>query len=94
MARYDFECGKCGNIFEVTRSAHDESAVKCPKCGRKANKLFSASVNFIFKGTGFYATDYKKKDKIPKSSKNGSGQSPPKADQSPAKETAGIKDSD
>jgi putative FmdB family regulatory protein len=61
MPRYDFECGKCGYVFEVTRSAEDQSKVKCPKCGRKADKLFSANVNFIFKGSGFYATDYKKR---------------------------------
>jgi putative FmdB family regulatory protein len=60
MPRYDFECGNCGYVFEVSRSADDQSMVKCPKCKHKANKLFSPNVNFIFKGSGFYATDYKK----------------------------------
>ena len=60
MPRYDFECGKCGYVFEVSRSADDQSMVKCPRCKHKATKLFSASVNFIFKGSGFYATDYKR----------------------------------
>jgi predicted nucleic acid-binding Zn ribbon protein len=41
----------------------DEPVTKCPKCGKRAHRLISGGSGIIFKGSGFYETDYKKKSK-------------------------------
>jgi len=60
MPLYDYECTKCGHTFEVEHGIADTKARRCPKCRAKANKLFSA-VGIVFKGTGFYCNDSRKK---------------------------------
>ena len=60
MPIYDYKCQKCGNVFEVLQ-AKDIKTEKCPKCGQTAKKMMSSRVGFIFKGSGFYVNDYKKK---------------------------------
>ena len=59
MPIYEYKCTKCGHIFEELRSITDGEGATCPKCGAPAKKIFSGSVGFIFKGSGFYITDYK-----------------------------------
>ena len=61
MPTYDYECQKCKHIFEVFQSMTDKRLEKCPKCGGKVKRLISAGAGVIFKGSGFYETDYKKK---------------------------------
>lgn len=63
MPTYDYECGKCGNKFELFHKMSDEPVAKCPACGGKSHRLISPGSGIIFKGSGFYETDYKKKDK-------------------------------
>ena len=60
MPIYEYKCTNCGHIFEELRSISDGEGATCPKCGAPAKKIFSGSVGFIFKGSGFYITDYKK----------------------------------
>jgi putative FmdB family regulatory protein len=55
---YDYECTCCPSRFELKRGFHDETPVSCPSCGKTARRRFS-SVPIIFKGSGFYVTDYK-----------------------------------
>jgi putative FmdB family regulatory protein len=57
---YDYECTKCGEKLSVEQSMHDKPLKRCPKCGGKLEKLLPQSINLIFKGSGFYITDYKK----------------------------------
>jgi len=61
MPIYEYECPKCG-VIEVMQKITDEPLKRCPNCGRKVKKLISLS-NFQLKGTGWYATDYAKKEK-------------------------------
>lgn len=61
MPTYDYECGHCGKPFELFQSIHDAPVKKCPACGRqRARRLIGAGAGLIFKGSGFYITDYKK----------------------------------
>ena len=63
MPTYEYECEKCGNKFEAFQQMIDKPLSKCPSCGSKPKRLISAGAGFIFKGSGFYATDYRKKPK-------------------------------
>ena len=61
MPTYEYECGKCGNVFEAFQSMNDQPIKKCPKCKGKVQRLIGKGAGIIFKGSGFYETDYKKK---------------------------------
>ncbi len=60
MPTYDYECTRCGHTFAVEQSMTDKPLTKCPKCGGKLTKLLPQTLNLIFKGSGFYVTDYRK----------------------------------
>ncbi len=58
MPTYEYACAKCG-IVEVFQSMKDEALTKCPQCKRgKVTRLFSGGAGLIFKGSGFWETDY------------------------------------
>lgn len=59
MPIYEYECSGCAHRFELKRKFSETSAVSCPKCGRDTQKVF-APTPIIFKGPGFYVTDYRK----------------------------------
>jgi putative FmdB family regulatory protein len=61
MPLYEYECDACGHRFEKIRMYSDPPLNECPKCGSTVHKLQSAPA-IQFKGTGFYITDYAKKD--------------------------------
>jgi putative FmdB family regulatory protein len=62
MPTYEYECSKCGHHFEKFQPMRDEPLRKCPKCNRAALKrLVGGGAGLIFKGSGFYTTDYRKK---------------------------------
>ena len=61
MPTYDYECTHCGNAFEVFQQINDKVLEKCPKCNKKLKRLIGSGSGIIFKGSGFYATDYRKK---------------------------------
>ena len=60
MPTYDYECLKCGINFEAFQKMSDEALRECPQCRGKVKRLISSGSGIIFKGKGFYATDYKK----------------------------------
>lgn len=60
MPTYDYRCTKCGDTFAVEQSIHDKPLTRCKKCRGKLEKLLPRTLNLIFKGSGFYVTDYKK----------------------------------
>ncbi len=67
MPTYEYACQKCGHEFEQFQSMRDEPLKKCPKCKKQSLKrLVGGGAGLIFKGTGFYITDYKKKTGGPK----------------------------
>ena len=63
MPTYEYECGGCGHRFELFQSITGRPSRKCPKCGKmKAKRLISSGGAFLFKGSGFYTTDYRSDD--------------------------------
>ena len=63
MPTYDFKCGSCGHLFERLLPISDNSNQKCPVCGKNTQRLISSGIGLIFKGSGFYVNDYRKKGK-------------------------------
>jgi len=63
MPLYEYECEKCGHRFELIRKFSDPPLEVCPKCGGAVRKLMSSPA-IQFKGTGWYVTDYAKKDQV------------------------------
>jgi putative FmdB family regulatory protein len=60
MPTYDYRCTKCDDSFAVEQSILDKPLRRCKKCGGKLEKQLPKRVSLIFKGSGFYETDYKK----------------------------------
>ena len=75
MPTYEYECLKCGKSFEAFQKITDEPLKKCPTCEGKVRKLISTGCGLIFKGNGFYVTDYKRKNS-PSSQKKGKEECP------------------
>lgn len=60
MPTYDYECGACGHAFELFQSIKDSVKRKCPECKKfKLIRLIGTGGGILFKGSGFYQTDYK-----------------------------------
>ena len=57
MPRYDYECLSCDNVFELRQGFDAEPVGVCPDCGKTAKRKFHP-VPVIYKGSGFYTTDY------------------------------------
>lgn len=60
MPTYDYECDDCGHTFELFQSISEPLKKKCPDCGKpKLRRLFGTGAAVVFKGSGFYQTDYR-----------------------------------
>ncbi|WP_182868481.1 FmdB family zinc ribbon protein [Rhodopirellula sp. JC639] len=60
MPTYDYECGACGHEMELFQGINDPVKKKCPECGKlKLKRLFGSGAAIVFKGSGFYQTDYR-----------------------------------
>ncbi|NOY29492.1 MAG: zinc ribbon domain-containing protein [Planctomycetes bacterium] len=60
MPTYDYECDACGHEFELFQSISEGVKRKCPECSRlKLRRLFGIGAAVVFKGSGFYETDYR-----------------------------------
>ena len=57
MPRYDYQCKSCGQEFELTQSFSEAGSGTCPECSGEGRRVFHA-VPVIYKGSGFYTTDY------------------------------------
>ena len=58
MPTYEYECNKCG-VIEIFHSISAAPCEKCPDCGAPVKRLISAGAGILFKGSGFYETDYR-----------------------------------
>jgi putative FmdB family regulatory protein len=73
MPTYQYECSGCGNTLEILQSMTEKKLKKCPQCGEnKLQRLIGSGSGVIFKGKGFYETDYKRKSLGSSSSDKGS----------------------
>ncbi|MFN7734462.1 MAG: FmdB family zinc ribbon protein [Pirellula sp.] len=60
MPTYDYECDACGHRFELFQSISAEPETKCPECKKKKlRRLIGTGAAVVFKGSGFYQTDYR-----------------------------------
>ena len=75
MPTYEYECESCGENFEYLQTMSEPPREKCEKCGGHLRKLVSSGAGLIFKGSGFYITDYKSsKEGEKKTEKPGTGE--------------------
>lgn len=72
MPTYQYRCKNCRHEFEEFQSMSDDPITVCPKCGGETHRVISGGTGLIFKGSGFYITDYKRKGESSKDS-SGSG---------------------
>ena len=60
MPTYDYECNACGHTLEIFQGINDPVKKKCPECGKqKLQRQFGTGAAIVFKGSGFYQTDYR-----------------------------------
>ena len=70
MPTYEYRCKSCGYEFEEFQTMSSDPLIMCPKCAKPTLKrLMSSGVGLIFKGSGFYATDYQKSNTSTSSSR-------------------------
>ena len=81
MPTYEYECEKCGHHFELFQRMSEPKLTDCPQdgCDGHVKRLIGAGAGVIFKGSGFYETDYKK-SAPPKSEKSGAKSTKEKSD--------------
>lgn len=91
MPTYEYKCKECGNEFEYFQSMKEEplSVCLCEKKG-KVERLISMGSGIIFKGSGFYVTDYKKQSNGSNSSQNKNSESSSSGSDTSKKETSSV----
>jgi len=77
MPTYQYECSACGHSFEAFQPISQTRLKKCPQCEKdKLDRLIGSGSGIIFKGNGFYETDYKnKRPSCPKAAQDNGGKS-------------------
>ena len=94
MPTYEYRCPQ-GHEFEKLQKMSDTARVKCPVCGKVASRKISGGAGLVFKGSGFYITDYGKDGKgprkAPEESAPKSESKPDKSESTPAKPEAKAK---
>lgn len=98
MPTYDYVCDACDHAFEQFQSMKDDALTKCPKCKKKKlRRLFGAGAAIVFKGSGFYQTDYRsdsyKKSAAADKSSSGGGESSGSSSSGAPKSDSGPKSS-
>ncbi len=85
MPTYEYECNACGHKFEEFQSMTAKTLKKCPECKKlKLQRLIGSGSGIIFKGSGFYETDYKNKGSKP------NNDTPSNKETSPAKKDTSV----
>jgi putative FmdB family regulatory protein len=86
MPTYEYKCMECEEVFEVFQKITDEPLKTCQVCGGELKRLISGGIGVIFKGSGFYTTDYKN------SSHKSYDSSSKKSEEGEKKETSSVKE--
>ena len=95
MPTYDYRCSKCKHRFELFHSITDDKPKRCPRCRGRAVRVPAAGAGLLFKGSGFYITDYRSKsyrDKAKQESGGGEKKSGPAAKSGGPGEKSGKSD--
>jgi putative FmdB family regulatory protein len=87
MPTYEYRC-PAGHDFEKFHGMHDRTRVKCPACGQVARRQISGGAGLVFKGSGFYITDYGKDGKGPRKKDDHAPKAEVSKDTKPASEPA------
>jgi putative FmdB family regulatory protein len=91
MPTYDYKCDGCGHQFEEMQSFSADPLKTCPKCGNdQLRRLFGTGAAILFKGGGFYETDYKRGEGYKKAEQAESGTAAKPAESTPAPSTNGA----
>lgn len=87
MPTYDYRCNACGHVFEEFQMMSEAELKKCPECKKnKLERLIGAGAGFLFKGSGYYLTDYRSKSYTDaKKADSGGGDSGKKSEKKPDK---------
>ncbi|MBU0478647.1 MAG: zinc ribbon domain-containing protein [bacterium] len=93
MPTYEYECKDCGHSFELFQSMTEKRMEKCPQCGGILRRLIGKGTGIIFKGSGFYATDYRSSD-YNKKAKEETGKAEKKEDKKSTPESKSKKKKD
>lgn len=83
MPTYEYECLKCGHAFEEFKEITAAPRARCPRCRGKVQRLVSGGASFVFKGSGWYATDARSKGSKPASKQEEGPAKTPAADATP-----------
>lgn len=101
MPTYDYQCDACDHLFELYQGINDPKKRKCPECGKlKLRRLLGTGAAVVFKGSGFYQTDYrsdsyakaKEADKPSDSKSKGESKSDKKSASSPKSDSSAKSD--
>ena len=84
MPTYEYECAKCGHRFELFQSMTEPPRKRCPRCRGAVRRLFGTGAGMLFKGSGFYSTDYRS-DSYKQQKKKESGEKSKAKDEGAAK---------
>lgn len=81
MPNYDYRCTACGHVSEIFQSMSEASLTKCPNCGKETfERIVTGGAGVLYKGEGWYVTDYSKKSSGGKETSSTSTPSPSKPD--------------
>ncbi|MEZ6005664.1 MAG: zinc ribbon domain-containing protein [Planctomycetota bacterium] len=88
MPTYDYRCNACGHTFELFQTMSEREKRKCPECGKnKLERLIGMGAGLLFKGEGFYKTDYRSSDYKKAAAADQSGGAAPAASPAAGKES-------
>jgi len=92
MPTYEYQCPE-GHVFDKFQKMTDKPRAKCPVCGKMAARRISGGAGLVFKGSGFYITDYGKDGKGPRKSESEKPAAESKSETTPKSDKAGTGDS-
>lgn len=93
MPTYEYQCHSCGHRFERFQSITASTALACPRCRKRARRVICAGGGFLFKGSGFYITDYRSAGYKKQAREEAQSKPRPEQGVSPKSDGAGVEGS-